>query len=114
MYKQGEIILTRFPYSNFEQFKIRPALVLSTQTIHKFNDIIILGITSQKLDDTKFEVEITNQDLLKGSLPKKSFIRISKITTLEKSLILKKVAFISKNKQNEVLEKISKMLSREL
>jgi len=104
--KQGDIVLVRFPYSDFQKLKLRPALVVSGQALEKYDDLVILGITSAKLGDKKLEVDINNEDLIQGALPKKSYIRVSKIVSLEKKLVIKKVAHLNEEKLNEILEKL--------
>jgi len=108
-FKQGDIILVKFPYSDLQNFKLRLALIISNQTLEKYNDFIILGITSIKLGDKNLEITIDNTNLFQGSLPKKSYIRVSKIVSLEKNLIIKKVAQINEKKLKEILEKLSKI-----
>jgi mRNA-degrading endonuclease toxin of MazEF toxin-antitoxin module len=56
MYSKGDIVKVRFPFSDFSQGKIRPALVISDEEIHKSTgDYIFLSL--------KFQFIISN-DLL--------------------------------------------------
>ena len=98
--------MVRFPYSDFQKLKLRPALIVSGRALEEYNDLIILGITSAKLGDKKLEVSVDNAGLIQGKLPKKSYIRISKIVSLERKLVIKKVARLNEEKINEVLEKL--------
>ena len=49
-------------------------------------------------------------DLTIGKIPKTSFIRCSKITTIEKNMAIKKVAQISNKKWKEIQEKTKNLL----
>ncbi|MEI6048965.1 MAG: type II toxin-antitoxin system PemK/MazF family toxin [Bacteroidota bacterium] len=77
----GDIVLLKFPYTNTQTFKRRPALI-----INDFNDgdIIVCRITG-KLYNTKHDVFIGNWE--KAGLKLASVIRVHKIATLEKDMV---------------------------
>lgn len=104
---KGDIVLIAFPFSDLAQKKIRPALVLSNEKFHG-NDVLLCGISSKK--KTKHDVTLVNTDLMTGKLPVESYVRNGKITYADKSLILKVVGHISKEKQKEVLERLDEIL----
>ncbi len=104
-FKIGDIVLVSFPFSDFSQKKIRPALVVSNNL--KGKDVILCGITSQKDENL---ISLKNKDLIFGELPKDSFIKAEKIVVFQKNLIFKNVASISKEKQLEVFNNLKKIL----
>jgi len=105
MYKNGDIILVKFPFSNLENFKLRPALIIWDYK----NDYIILAISSNGKNWINYEVD--NKDLSAWELLIKSFIKINKITSIEKSIIYSKIATTEKNFLKKVKEKfIDKIL----
>ena len=110
--KQGEIILIKFTFSDHSDFKMRPALVISNKNLNNSDDIIILGISSQK-GSTKSFVSLRNEDLTKGEIMKQSFVKCGSVLTIEKSLIVKTVAVITDKKLEEVLCKFSCFISFE-
>lgn len=46
MYKQADIVVVKFPFTDGSEFKKRPALVVSNETINKNGDYLIVQITS--------------------------------------------------------------------
>ncbi|KKP37537.1 MAG: MazF family transcriptional regulator, mRNA interferase [Candidatus Peregrinibacteria bacterium GW2011_GWF2_33_10] len=109
--KQGEIILFEFPYTDFSAYKKRPALVISNDVFNMGSlDVVTVAITTQE-NLNKFQLEIDQRDIVKGEILKKSYIKCGDIMTVEKSIILAKVAVIKKEKLNEVLQKVHNILS---
>lgn len=107
-YKQGEILLVPFPFTNLKAIMQRPVLVLSNDSYNKkSDDLITCGITSN-LRDTECSILINNESLEKGILPKPSRIKVDKLFTLEQSIVKKKLASLKK----EVFEKVKVELSK--
>ena len=103
MYKQGEIVLVPFPYSDLSASKRRPALVLSNNIYNnKFPDIVICVITSNLYKDN-FSVELNDSDLESGILPESSVIKCHKLFTIEQSRIIKKFSKINDKKLIDVI-----------
>ncbi len=104
MYKQGEILIVPFPFSDLSSVKRRPVLVISKNLDNKTSyDLIVAGITS-KLKDKKHSVLIDNSNLEKGEIPAQSMIKVNKLFSIEQSIVVKKVANINK----EALSKVKK------
>ncbi len=92
MYKQGDILVVRFPFTDGSEFKKRPALVISNNIVNQTGDYLLVQITS-KINTDELSVQIEDQDVIE-SLPLKSFIRIHKIFTVSERLILSKVTSV--------------------
>jgi len=102
MYKQGEIIIVPFPFSNLSSIKQRPVLVLSKNTDNeKVEDVITCGITSN-IKDSRYSVLIEKKNLVEGSIPKTSRIKVDKLFTISQDIIKKKVGRINR----ETFEKV--------
>jgi len=99
MFKQGEIIIVPFPFSDLSSIKNRPVLIISKS--NNSEDIITCGITSN-LKDSKNSVLIDDSSLEYGKIPKKSLIKVDKLFTLDKSIVKKKVARVNKETFNQV------------
>ena len=103
MYKQGEIVLVPFPYSDLSASKRRSALVISNNSYNnQFSDIIVCVITSNLYKDN-FSVDLRNDDLETGLLPETSVIKCHKLSTIEQSKIIKRFSKIKKVKFDEVI-----------
>ena len=103
-FKQGDIIIVPFPFSDLRGTKQRPVLVLSKKEYnYNCEDIVTCGITSNK-KDSKYSVLIDNKDLIEGLIPNSSRIKVDKLFTLEQTIIIKKIARVNK----ETFEKVKK------
>ena len=90
-FKQGDILIVPFPFSDLSSVKQRPVVVLSKSSDNdSSDDIITCGITSH-LKDSKHSVLIENSNLEEGTIPFRSRIRVDKLFTIEKSIVKKKV-----------------------
>lgn len=75
MYKQGDIPLIPFPYSDISATKQRPVLVLSNSNYNSSNqDIVVAAITSN-VTNRDYPVPITTNDLIEGQLRVESGVR---------------------------------------
>lgn len=109
-FKQGEILIVPFPFSNLNSIKQRPVLVLSKNNYNRMsNDIIVCGITSN-LKDNKYSVIIDNDCLLNGKIPLKSRIKVDKLFTLEKKLVKKKIGLVNVDILTRVKKEIEKLI----
>ena len=110
MYKQGEIVVVPFPFSDLSSVRQRPVLILSkNEDNEKSDDVITCGITSN-LRNAKCSVLIDNVDLEKGNIPAKSRIKIDKLFTLDKNIVKKKVAKLNKATLLRVKEEFYKLI----
>ena len=80
-YSFGDIVLLRFPFTDGQSFKRRPALVINDTND---GDIVVCRVTSQ-IYKTKFDVKVDHWK--KSGLKLPSVIRIHKIATLEKEMV---------------------------
>ncbi|MCI0475251.1 MAG: type II toxin-antitoxin system PemK/MazF family toxin [Anaerolineales bacterium] len=80
-FKSGDIVLVSFPFVDNEQTKRRPALVLLDTGDA---DLVVARVTSQPRQD-EFDIEIA--DWRGAGLLVSSVARLSKLATLEKSLV---------------------------
>jgi len=102
VYKQGDIVVVPFPFTNLSAIKQRPVLVLSKNSdIEKYDDVITCGLTSN-LKDSAHSVLINNNNLVEGEIPVKSRVKVDKLFTLDKEIIKKKVARLDKESFDKV------------
>ncbi|MBS3092027.1 type II toxin-antitoxin system PemK/MazF family toxin [Candidatus Pacearchaeota archaeon] len=110
MFKQGDIIVVPFPFSDLSGFKQRPVLILSNDYDNlNSEDTITCGITSN-LKDIKHSVLIDSENLEEGSIPLKSRIKVDKIFTLERKIIRKKVAKVDRGTLIKVKNEFLKLI----
>lgn len=111
-YKQGDIVLVPFPYSeDLSQSKPRPALIVSNTHL-EINEVICVQITSNVSRNELNDVFLNENDTL-PALPKKSVVRTHLIHAIDKTIIIKKIATINDDKLLRVLENISIILEKD-
>ena len=112
MFKQREIILVPFPYSDLSAVKKRPVLVVSNATYNKaFPDILVCVITSNLYRDA-YSVSLNDGDLEIGILPEDSVIKCHKLFTIEQTKVLKRFSIIKKSKFDEVIRVLDKLVEK--
>ena len=109
-YKQGDVVLLPFPFTNQQGSKVRPGIVVSNSLVNQTStDVIIVQLTTQNIKDRALAVEINNQHL---TVPFKAphstqFVYCKKVLVIEQELILKKIASVNDyQKLSEILTTI--------
>lgn len=106
-YRQRDIALTKFPFSNLADFKVRPVLVLSKDSYNlKYADVIVCGISSN-LEESEYGIIVSTENLEDGHLKITSKIRVDAITNIEQDIIIKKIGKLEPGVFKEVLSKIN-------
>ena len=101
----GDIVLLKFPFTNNQTYKKRPALIIND---YNDGDVIVCRITS-KIYNSKQDVYIKGWESSGLKLP--SVIRVHKIATLEKEMVELKMGVIddnSKLKTSTILNNLTK------
>ena len=107
-FSKGDIVIIPVPFTDNKGYKLRPAVVISNDTIHQTGDVVIVQITS-KLKQDNLSITLTNEDITEG-LPVQSYIRIHKIFVLEHSLIKGKVSSLKIAKYQELIQRINQII----
>lgn len=102
--KKGDIILLSFPFTDLKGKKIRPALVLVVSDL----DVIVAFITTQFKWQNSCDILLEPNDL--NGLKKTSLVRVSKITTIDKDLILGKLGQLDSFDMQKINQNLLKIL----
>ena len=102
--KKGDLVLLSFPFTDLKGKKIRPAMVLVVSDL----DIIVAFITTQFKWQNKFDITLEPNKI--NGLKKISLLRLSKITTIDKDLVLGKLGELSKKDVENSNEKLIEIL----
>jgi mRNA interferase MazF len=97
-----EVILVQFPFTNLEQNKQRPALVLNKTPYSEKLELITLAMITSKLDGPRIVGDYEIKDWKGAGLLHPSLLRLAKIATLENSLVIKTLGFLSETDQKKV------------
>ncbi|MEN7982301.1 MAG: type II toxin-antitoxin system PemK/MazF family toxin [Nanoarchaeota archaeon] len=93
IFKKFDIILVNFPFSNLQQIKLRPALVIKNL---EGDNIILCQITTKRRGIDKYEIIMNKKDC-SGNIKFNSNIYLDMVFTLHKSLIERKLGNIKSN-----------------
>ncbi len=102
----GDVIVVTFPFSDLNQTKRRPALVVAALS---GEDLILCQITSQTVMD-QYAVSIAVEDFSSGGLKQVSNVRPNRIFTASQTIIAYKTGVILPSKLSEVIDKIVEIL----
>lgn len=110
IYNFGDILLVPFPFTDQTSTKKRPTVIISSD---KYNsqkpDLIIMAITSQFNTSASFG-EMIIADWKSAGLLKPSVIK-PVITTIEKSLVIRKLGKLENSDRDKLKEVIQLILA---
>jgi mRNA interferase MazF len=98
--QKGDIVLIPFPFTDFSGNKLRPAIIL----VHTKADLTVCFITTQL--QWQEPTDVLLQPNSSNGIKKASLIRVSKIATLDRALVLGKIGSLN---QTEIMELNSKL-----
>ena len=111
-YRQREIVLVPFPYSDLSDTKRRPVLIVSNDDYNsRFPDVLICVITTNLHKDS-YSVALENSDLEIGMLPASSVIKTHKLFTIHQDKIIRKFSVIKEDSFDQVAAKIKDLIER--
>lgn len=92
-YRQRDIVLVPFPFSDLSGRKVRPVLILSNDTYNRQTaDVMVCGLTTN-LNPSHYSIIIDVTDVEQpGMLRHRSKIKTDTIASLEQSLLIKQIA----------------------
>ncbi len=109
-YKFGDIVLVPFPFTDQSTTKKRPAVIISSNTYNQNRpDIVIMAVISQSHVSGYFG-DIRIQKWQHAGLLKPSIIKPI-LTTVEKSLIIRKLGSIANNDRIALIEDLQTILA---
>jgi len=110
-FRRGEIVLVAFPFTDLATAKMRPALVVSSETFNGQGlDVILAAVTSQIQKKSPADHLLSAEDQKQAGLPKPSLVKLGKIVTLDQRLIRKKLGRIPEPTLSLLTLKLHKLL----
>ncbi|MEM9274708.1 MAG: type II toxin-antitoxin system PemK/MazF family toxin [Cyanobacteria bacterium P01_F01_bin.143] len=107
-YKQFDIVVVPFPFTDSPKTKRRPALVLSDVSVFKVNKTILTMITSANHPEWALDTKI--KDLEAAGLKAPSKIRF-KLFTLDNQLIIKKIGSLGIHDRRAITQTIKQLFN---
>lgn len=102
--QRGDIVLVPFPFTDLSTEKLRPAVIVYVDS--QKTDFIIAFISSVvspgELSETDYLLRQDNTDFAQTGLKKASTFRMSKLLTIERSKIIRRLGRVSPVIQKEL------------
>ncbi len=109
LYQPWDIVLVPFPYTEQNYTKVRPTLVISTETLsRKTGKYFIAMITSAKHAPVHGDVLVS--DLKLAGLPSDSIVRPSKMATFEEPSFVKRIGTLSTKDREKLSAQLREFL----
>ncbi|MCC6300970.1 MAG: type II toxin-antitoxin system PemK/MazF family toxin [Anaerolineales bacterium] len=102
--KPGDVVLVRFPQTDLEAGKLRPTLVVALSP-GRHSDALLAMITSriyQIVPGFDELIEPTDKDFIETGLKTRSAIRLSRLASVEASLINARLGEISSERLHNI------------
>ena len=106
IYKRGDIVLVKFPFTTLLKSKKRPVLVIKSE--NEYGDFVCFQITS-KSTQSKLRA-VVDTDILEGNLKLQSYVKYDKCFTLNSELVDKKLAAVN----TSLMEKLKILFCNEI
>lgn len=108
IYKQFEVVVVPFPFTDSQKTKKRPALVLSDPSALKVGKTILAMITT--VAHPAWTLDTAIKDLDSSGIKAPSIIRF-KLFTLDNELIIKKIGSLSNYDRTVVTQRMRKVFN---
>ncbi len=111
IYRQRDIALVPFPFSDLSGQKVRPVLILSNDTYNQRSaDVVVCGLTTN-LRPAPYSIVIDVTDVEQpGTLRHKSKIKTDAIASLDGSLLIKQIARLKLSVFKRVVAEIQNLI----
>ena len=111
IYRQRDIVLVPFPFSDLSNRKVRPVLILSNDVYNRQSaDVVVCGLTAN-LRTAPYSIIVDITDIEQpGTLRHKSRIKADMIVSLEHSLLVKQIARLKPSVFGQVIAEIEDLI----
>jgi mRNA interferase MazF len=109
MIQEGQIVLFRFPQTDFANGKLRPALVLR-KLPGPYNDWLICMVStnlSHQIDGFDEIIAPEDRDFKESGLKAPSLFRVSRLAVVDKSILLGNIGNISTDRLARIKNTLS-------
>lgn len=93
--KAGDIVLVVFPFTDLKGKKLRPAVVISRDEVHRREEdytlLFISSIIPDRVEEYEVLFEKTHPDFKESGLKKDSIFKANKIATVTKGLLKRRL-----------------------
>ena len=111
-YVKGDVVWVPFPFSATGDYKSRPALILASWPYKKSTDYHLCMISTQ-VDTDPYLTELTNADMVDGSMSRTCYIRPTYNFSADENFIEYRVGKLCPEKVKAVLFTLFKVLTQD-
>jgi len=110
MFKQGDLVILPFPFTDLSNAKKRPAIIISNNRFNKSSeDVLFVAVTSNPVK-RPFSISLSNKNISKGILSGEAKIKVDKLFCISQKIILKKFAEVKTEVVSEIKDVILKII----
>ncbi len=110
--RQRDVWLVPIPFSDLTSTKRRPVVVISHDRYNKSQaDCLVMGITSQVEAHNAYGVVFMERDLVEGTLPRPSQIRIDKIYSVHQKILIRRFGRLAEEKYRAVIMLLQQLIA---
>ena len=99
---RGDVVLTRFPFTDLMGSSLRPAVVVSQGQVGQ--DIVLVAVSSVvrgSLVPTDYSIDITHPEFALTGLRVTSVLRMHKLAAVERSVVVRRLGRLGPRLQAE-------------
>ena len=103
--KRGEVVLITFPFSDLSGTKVRPAIVISSDSYNKTSQDSLFMLVSTKVDNPRsvdYLISNSHPDFKSTGLKNTSKVKCDKIVSLLQNIAKRKLGILSKDMQESI------------
>lgn len=102
--KKGDLVLIPFPFTDLSGNKLRPAVIL----VDSQSDVLVSFLTTQLHRQDQYDLLL--EPTFQNGLKKTSLIKLGKIATLDKSLIIGRLGDLTKGEIDKLNINLQRLL----
>ena len=112
-YKQGDVVLVPFPFTDSAGDKKRPALVVSAGWYNRAKDTYILSAITSSIPPNlaKDEFRLRGRDLQEAGLSRESIVRCGLLFAIDHQRIIKRLGALPRGTFDQLLPIISSLFA---
>lgn len=109
-YRAWDVVVVPFPFSDQRAVKVRPAVVVSTDTLSKRNNKYVLAMVTSAGNAAQYgDVAISN--LNAAGLPAASVVRVSKLAVIEEGDMRRRIGALPQDDRSRVAAQLREYLA---
>lgn len=109
---QRDLVWIRFPFSNLQDAKARPAIIVSRDAYNEAHEDVLICAVTSNLSPAPYKVPLSSEDLDDGELPVDSMVRADKVVQVEEDLIDRAFGRVAAGTYDQVVDAIHGLVKR--